>query len=376
MLPLIAIPVLHSSGMWIASTAASGYLAGTISGTWVGAFVLGNSGLLGSLGVVSAAGILGASGGLTTAVGSGLSAIGLGGVAVSLGLAPATFLGLTPVGWAIAGSAATIAALGYYLTRKSMQKINEERQKGGLEDTTIRGIIQEIRQFETDSLNEILSKLESERDDVMLTEADTNVEIDGRAFPIAGLNYVINKDGSEELVHLPKGARKETALVVKLPSEVDPQLSLLSQAANGREGVSLSDDDKTMVIHDNSYSLEQLKYVINNDCSEEILHAPKIGRKRRVLLVKPARKVNFSLERLDPREDERDEITGSFAILSKLLIEFEDVLVSDDGKSIEIHGWTLPLDTLKYVINKDGSEDLVHVQADAALRVKPPRAID
>lgn len=56
-LPLfaVAIPILHSSGGWIASTAASGYIAGTLSGTWLGAFVLGNAGLLSSLGVVSAA---------------------------------------------------------------------------------------------------------------------------------------------------------------------------------------------------------------------------------------------------------------------------------------------------------------------------------
>ena len=37
MLPIIADPVLHSSGAWIASTAASGYVASTLSSTWVGA---------------------------------------------------------------------------------------------------------------------------------------------------------------------------------------------------------------------------------------------------------------------------------------------------------------------------------------------------
>lgn len=80
----LAIPVLHSSGAWIASTAASGYIAGTLSSSWIGAFVLGNSSLLGSVGLVSAAGIFGASSGLaalsSTAVagiGTGLTAIGV-----------------------------------------------------------------------------------------------------------------------------------------------------------------------------------------------------------------------------------------------------------------------------------------------------------
>jgi hypothetical protein len=34
-LPLfaLAVPIMHSSGAWIASTAASGYIAGTLSST-------------------------------------------------------------------------------------------------------------------------------------------------------------------------------------------------------------------------------------------------------------------------------------------------------------------------------------------------------
>ena len=80
MLPFIAIPLLHSSGAWIASTAAGGYIAGTISSTWIGAFVAGNAGLLSSLGITSAAGTYAAFGGTLssagTALGSGLSTIG------------------------------------------------------------------------------------------------------------------------------------------------------------------------------------------------------------------------------------------------------------------------------------------------------------
>ena len=45
MLPFLAIPVLHSSGAFIAYS-GTGYLAGTLSSTWLGAFVMGNAGLL------------------------------------------------------------------------------------------------------------------------------------------------------------------------------------------------------------------------------------------------------------------------------------------------------------------------------------------
>ena len=61
MLPLLAVPVVHSAGGWIASTAAAG--------TGIAGYVTGITG-------------------------AGASA---------LGFAPATFLGLTPVGWAITG---------------------------------------------------------------------------------------------------------------------------------------------------------------------------------------------------------------------------------------------------------------------------------
>ena len=171
-LPLfaIAIPVLHSSGAWIASTAASSYIAGTLSSTWVGAFVLGNSGLLGSLGLVSAAGLFGATGSLATltssaalSVGSALTSVGLGGVASALGIAPvATFLGLTPVGWAIVGTSTTlVATLGYYFTRKTMRRVNEEREKGGLEPITLAEIVSEIRLLEAESLESILARLDA-----------------------------------------------------------------------------------------------------------------------------------------------------------------------------------------------------------------------
>lgn len=222
-IPAIAIPVLHSSRGWIASTAASGYIAGTLSGTWVGAFVLGNSGLLSSLGLVSAAGIFGASGGFAglsssaaLGVGSALSAIGLGGVASSLGIAPpATFLGLTAVSWATAGGAvALLAALGYYLTRKTMRKINEERHKGGLEPITVSGIRQEVLNLELQSLRALLVRLAKEGRDILLSPAGDKATIDGLVYPLRRLRYLINKDKTEEIVFIAKLGRKKRVLLV------------------------------------------------------------------------------------------------------------------------------------------------------------------
>ena len=132
MLPFIAIPVVHSAGGWIASTAAGGYLAGTLSSTWAGAFIAGNATALAAGATAAATGVAGY---LTGIAGSG---------AVALGLAPATFLGLTPLGWAIAGGSAAALAGGtgvaYWKSRRFrsavdevLDQINAERVKGGLE---------------------------------------------------------------------------------------------------------------------------------------------------------------------------------------------------------------------------------------------------
>lgn len=225
-LPLlaIAIPVLHSSGAWIASTAASGYIAGTLSGTWVGAFVLGNSTLLASLGLVSAAGVFGASSGLAAlsssavlAVGSGLTTVGLGGVASTLGIAPAaTFLGMTPVGWAIAGATATVAAtFCYYFSRKTMQRINEERQKGGLGPITITEIVKEVRLLEAQSLESILTRLAAERSDMTLSADHQELSVDGQVFTLRRLKYVVNNDGSEEIAFVTRTGRQKRLLLIK-----------------------------------------------------------------------------------------------------------------------------------------------------------------
>jgi len=166
MLPLIAVPLLHSSGAWIASTTAGGYVAGTLSSTWIGAFIAGNAGILSGLGITSAAGVMAAMGGglssVGAALGGGLSAVGLTGVAQSLGLAPATFLGLTVAGWAMAATSVAALGLGYIFFRKKLSEINDERVKGGLAIVTWGEIIAEARNYEKQALMNILEELETE----------------------------------------------------------------------------------------------------------------------------------------------------------------------------------------------------------------------
>jgi hypothetical protein len=223
---------MHSSGAWIASTAASSYIAGTLSSTWIGAFVLGNSTLLGSLGLVSAAGIFGAGSGLAAlsssaavGIGTGLAAVGLGGVANALGIAPAaTFLWLTPIGWAIVGTAVAIAStLGLYFTHKTTQRINEEREKGGLEPTTLVKIVKEVRLLEAHSLEAILARLAKEIGGVTLSSDNIYLTVGGQVFPINRLKYVVNNDGSEEVVFVTRMGRKRRVILVKPAAGPDCQ---------------------------------------------------------------------------------------------------------------------------------------------------------
>ncbi|MFG6083653.1 hypothetical protein ACEUZ9_005374 [Paracoccus litorisediminis] len=217
----LAIPVIHSSGAWIASTAAGGYVAGTLSSTWIGALVLGNQALFGGLGLVSVAGIVGAAGGLASSAVAGagtvLTAVGLGGVASALGIAPAvTFLGLTPVGWAIAGGGTLLAGtVGYYFTRKTMKRVNEERAKGGLEPITIPQIIREVRLLEAKSMRQILEKLAATRKDLKMLPDSDYVSINGQVFSIGKLRYVVNADGSEEITYTTKTGRRRRILLIR-----------------------------------------------------------------------------------------------------------------------------------------------------------------
>ena len=207
MLPVIAVPLLHSSGAWIASTAAGGYVAGTLSSTWVGAFVAGNAGILSGIGITSAAGVYAAFGGALssagTALGSGLTAIGLSGLAQSLGLAPATFLGLTFVSWAAVASAVLLisgSGFIYYIGRNKLQLINAERRKGGLSEVSWLEIVEEVRNYEKQAMMELLIKLSEECEGFIVHENDENVQIDGVNYSVGDLKYIVEKDGSEKIV--------------------------------------------------------------------------------------------------------------------------------------------------------------------------------
>lgn len=53
----VALPVIHAAGGYIASAGGS-YIAGTLSSTWIGAFVAGNTTLVGTVtGLVGGTGI-------------------------------------------------------------------------------------------------------------------------------------------------------------------------------------------------------------------------------------------------------------------------------------------------------------------------------
>lgn len=219
MLPLIAVPILHSSGAWIASTAAGGYVAGTLSSTWIGAFIAGNAGILSGLGITSAAGVLAAMGGglssVGAALGSGLTAIGLGGVAQSLGLAPPTFLGLTVVGWSIAAASVAAAVVGYFFSRKKLADINEERAKGGLAAVTWSQIIAEAREYEKQAMIGILEELQAETEgDIVVHRSSEEAVIYGKSYKISDLKYVIEKNGREYVALRSKIPFRNIALFV------------------------------------------------------------------------------------------------------------------------------------------------------------------
>jgi hypothetical protein len=202
LIPLIAVPLLHSSGAWIASTAAGGYVAGTLSSTWIGAFIAGNAGVLSALGITSAAGVLAAVGGGLSSVGAasgaGLSAIGLTGVAQSLGLAPATFLGLTVASWAVVASSVAALTVGYFMASRKLDEINEERVKGALAAVTWSKIVAEARDYDKQALMNILGRLEKEyQGEIVLDRSSETVLIKSKTYKVSDLKYVIKKNGRE-----------------------------------------------------------------------------------------------------------------------------------------------------------------------------------
>lgn len=145
-LPLLAIPVIHSSGAWIASAGGS-FLGGTLSSSWAGAFIAGNSTFLSGIGLGSVAtGAAAFASGAGAAVSAGAAAVGSAATSagVAVGLITPTFLGLTPVGWAITGGVLAAGGAAFAIWRlrnrdavslleRNLPEINSERERGGLE---------------------------------------------------------------------------------------------------------------------------------------------------------------------------------------------------------------------------------------------------
>ena len=145
-LPLLAIPVIHSSGAWIASAGGS-FLGGTLSSSWAGAFIAGNSSLLSGIGLGSVAtGAAAFASGAGAAVSAGAAAVGSAATSagVALGVITPTFLGLTPVGWAVTGGVLAAGGAAFAIWRlrnrdavslleRNLPEINSERERGGLE---------------------------------------------------------------------------------------------------------------------------------------------------------------------------------------------------------------------------------------------------
>lgn len=229
MLPFIAIPVIHSSGAWIASTATAGYLSGSLSTSWIGAFILGNSGLLSSLGLISAGGFFGAAATTISGIGStataiaakSLTAVGLAGTASSLGLAPTLFLGLTPVGWSIlAGTSVSAASLAVYLKASVMRKINDERRKGGLSEIGVFELVSEIKQHEYESKLEILKKLSKERLNFKVNVKEGKIVIEKNEYKISAIRYVVEETGKEFLQLVHKVYPNKEIFLINEPNEI------------------------------------------------------------------------------------------------------------------------------------------------------------
>lgn len=145
-LPLLAIPVIHSSGAWIASAGGS-FLGGTLSSSWAGAFIAGNASLLSGIGlgaIGTGAATFASGAGAAVSAGAAAASTAATSAGVALGIITPTFLGLTPVGWAITGGALVAggAALAIWrlrnrdavsLLERNLPEINSERERGGLE---------------------------------------------------------------------------------------------------------------------------------------------------------------------------------------------------------------------------------------------------
>ncbi len=126
-----------------------------------------------------------------------------------------TFLGLTPVGWAFAGTATVGTGLLTLLTRRTMRVINEERAKGGLDSISAFGIVKEVKQFEVDAKMKILRQIAREDPSVKLSKCETHVEFGETAYLVKRLIYLIEEDGVEWIVFVTSLGRRKKVYCVK-----------------------------------------------------------------------------------------------------------------------------------------------------------------
>lgn len=104
-----------------------------------------------------------------------------------------------------------------------MQCINEERKKGDLDPTTLNEILKELQVFEARSLEAILTQLAKEMEGVALSSDHRCFMVNGQIFPVNRLKYVVNKDGSEEVVFVTRIGRKRRVILVKPAAGLDGQ---------------------------------------------------------------------------------------------------------------------------------------------------------
>lgn len=72
-----------------------------------------------------------------------------------------------------------------------------------------------MRLLEAQSLETILARLDTELRNVSLSSDHKEVSVDGQVFTVHRLKYVVNKDGSEEIVFVTRTGRKKRILLVK-----------------------------------------------------------------------------------------------------------------------------------------------------------------
>ncbi len=119
---------------------------------------------------------------------------------------------------------------GYYLTRRVMRRLNDERAKGGLPALTAVQLLGEVKNHERDAMRSILSELGENV--ARLSSDGTTVAIDGTTYKADVLRYAVNEDGSEEIVTISKGEKTRVLLVKASFSITDRSQCMINEVFN------------------------------------------------------------------------------------------------------------------------------------------------